>query len=62
VDDLANGLHDARLLLVVAARGLSRQLALAPGAMPTGSGREPLSWRADPTSAALTWSEPEAAV
>jgi DNA-binding IclR family transcriptional regulator len=62
VDDLANALHDARLLLVVAARGLSRQLALTPGAMPTGSGREPLSWRADPTSAALTWSEPEAAV
>jgi DNA-binding IclR family transcriptional regulator len=61
VDDLANGLHDARLLLVVAARGLSRQLAFNPGAMPTGTGAAPLRWRADPTSAALTWSEPEAA-
>jgi DNA-binding IclR family transcriptional regulator len=56
-----SGLHDARLLLVVAARGLSRQLASTSGAMPTGSGRAPLRWRADPTSAALTWSEPEAA-
>jgi DNA-binding IclR family transcriptional regulator len=61
VDNLASGLHDARLLLVVAARGLSRQLAFAPGAMPTGCGPAPLRWRADPTSAALTWSEPEAA-
>jgi DNA-binding IclR family transcriptional regulator len=61
VDNLANGLHDARLLLVVAARGLSRQLAFTPGAMPTGSGPAPLRWRADPTSPALTWSEPEAA-
>jgi DNA-binding IclR family transcriptional regulator len=61
VGNLTNGLHDARPLLVVAARGLSRQLACTPGAMPTGSGRSPLRWRADPTSAALTWSEPEAA-
>jgi DNA-binding IclR family transcriptional regulator len=61
VDNLATGLRDARPLLVVAARGLSRQLAFAPGAMPTGSGRAPLRWRADPTSAALTWSEPEVA-
>lgn len=61
VDNLANGLHDARPVLVVAARGLSRQLAFTTGAMPTGSGRAPLRWRADPTSAALTWSEPEAA-
>jgi DNA-binding IclR family transcriptional regulator len=61
VDNLANGLHDARPLLVVAARGLSRQLALAPGALPTGSGQAPLRWRDDPTSVALTWSEPEVA-
>jgi DNA-binding IclR family transcriptional regulator len=61
VDHLAHGLHDARLLLVVAARGLSRQLAFTPEAMPTGTGRAPLRWRADPTSAALTWSEPEVA-
>jgi DNA-binding IclR family transcriptional regulator len=61
VDDLAHGLHDARLLLLVAARGLSRQLAFTPEAMPTGTGRAPLRWRDDPTSAALTWSEPEVA-
>jgi DNA-binding IclR family transcriptional regulator len=61
VDNLTNGLHDARPLLVVAARGLSRQLASTPGALPTGSGPAPLRWRADPTSAALTWSEPEVA-
>jgi DNA-binding IclR family transcriptional regulator len=60
VDNLANGLRDARLLLVVAARGLARQLAFNAGALPTGTGRAPLQWRADPTSAALTWSEPEA--
>jgi DNA-binding IclR family transcriptional regulator len=61
VDNLANGLADIRPLLVVAARGLSRQLASTPGAMPAGSGPAPLRWRADPTSAALTWSEPEVA-
>jgi DNA-binding IclR family transcriptional regulator len=61
VDNLANGLHDARPLLVVAARGLSRQLASTPDALPAGSGPAPLRWRADPTSAALTWSEPEVA-
>jgi DNA-binding IclR family transcriptional regulator len=61
VDNLANGLHDARPLLVVAARGLSRQLTSTPGALPAGSGPAPLRWRADPTSAALTWSEPEVA-
>lgn len=59
--NFANRLHDARLILVVAARGLSRQLAFDPGALPTGSGRAPLRWPADPTSAALAWSEPEAA-
>jgi DNA-binding IclR family transcriptional regulator len=61
VDNLANGLHDVRPLLVVAARGLSRQLATTPDALPAGSGPAPLRWRADPTSAALTWSEPEVA-
>jgi hypothetical protein len=60
VGNLANGLRDARLLLVVAARGLARQLAFNAGALPTGTGGAPLRWRADPTSAALTWSEPEA--
>jgi DNA-binding IclR family transcriptional regulator len=61
VDNLENALHDARPLLVVAARGLSRQLASTEGALPTGSGPSPLRWRADPTSAALSWSEPEVA-
>jgi DNA-binding IclR family transcriptional regulator len=60
-DNLADGLHGTRPLLVVAARGLSRQLACTPGALPAGSGPAPLRWRADPTSAALTWSEPEVA-
>jgi DNA-binding IclR family transcriptional regulator len=60
VDNLAHGMHDARLLLVVAARGLARQLAFNAGALPAGTGPAPLRWRADPTSAALTWTEPEA--
>jgi DNA-binding IclR family transcriptional regulator len=51
----------ARLALSVAARGLSRQLALNPEALPPGSARDPLSWRADPTSAELNWCGPEVA-
>ena len=51
----------ARLSLFVAARGLSRQLALNPAALPPGFGSDPLRWRADPTSAELSWYEPEAA-
>jgi DNA-binding IclR family transcriptional regulator len=51
----------ARRPLFVAARGLSRQLALYPAALPPGFGSDPLHWRADPTSAELSWCEPEAA-
>jgi DNA-binding IclR family transcriptional regulator len=51
----------ARLPLFVAARGLSRQLALHPAALPPGFGSDPLRWRADPTSAELSWCAPEVA-
>jgi DNA-binding IclR family transcriptional regulator len=56
-----DALRDARARLVVAARGLSRQLACSPAALPTGSGAAPLRWRADPTSAELSWWEAEVA-
>ena len=56
-----DALQSARIPLVVAARGLSRQLACSPAALPTGSGAAPLRWRADPTSAELSWWESEVA-
>ena len=55
VDDLVGGMRLARPALVVAARSLSHLLAADPAALPTGSGAAPLLWRADPTSAALSW-------
>lgn len=56
-----DALHDARIPLVAAARGLSRQLACSPAASPTGHGPTPLRWRTDPTSAELSWWESEVA-
>jgi hypothetical protein len=61
VDNLAAALREAHPPLVVAARGLSRRLALDPSALPSGFGSAPLRWRADPTSPALSWTEPEVA-
>jgi DNA-binding IclR family transcriptional regulator len=60
-DDLVHDLPRARAALLIAARGLERDLAARTGVLPSGIGDSPLDWRADPTSPALSWSEPEVA-
>jgi DNA-binding IclR family transcriptional regulator len=58
-DVYANRARLSSTALAIAARSLGRQLAADPSLLPTGSGPAPLQWRADPTSAALSWRRPE---
>ena len=60
-DAFTNGLPRARASLLMAARGLARDLASRPQVLPTGAGDTPLNWRTDPTSPALNRSEPNVA-